>query len=253
MKKSINTGLLTFLLLCSSGLLFGQETRIELGDKYFEMKAFEKAKLFYRNANSKDLKILARLGDCYFYTSQPDSALTVYSVVFKENKSKYFDRYRLRYALCLLSVGQQEKLDSVPPDSNKNKIESARKIFSEIYGIDGLKTRTVDSTLINLAMNLSINSKHSDFGSYIFNDTLYFASSREKEEERKHNKKLYKWNEHPFLEIYKAAINRDESPNTIKFNPTDSSSIVFKTSGHEANLAFLDSTTIIFSGSEKVF
>ena len=51
MKKSINTGLLTFLLLCNSGLLFSQETRIELGDKYFEMKAFEKAILFYKNAN----------------------------------------------------------------------------------------------------------------------------------------------------------------------------------------------------------
>jgi hypothetical protein len=49
--------------------------------------------------------------------------------------------------------------------------------------------------------NLSINTKYSDFGGFIFNDDFYFASTKP---DGANDKRLYKWNNQPHLNIYKA-------------------------------------------------
>ena len=50
---------------------------------------------------------------------------------------------------------------------------------------------------------LDINSDKSDFGAVLNNNTLYFASARNKA------KKNYKWNNEPFLDLYQAQYNTD--------------------------------------------
>jgi tetratricopeptide (TPR) repeat protein len=237
MKKSIKLALLICLLLVNGSLLFSQETRIELGDKYFAQHAYNKAIPFFEGAN-KTREIYAKLGDCYYYTSQTEKAVMNYLKAFENNRApKKLDQYRLRFALCLLSTGNKEQ-----------SLEEFKKYYKDDDDITKLKIRAVDPTNMDMAENLSINSKNSDFGAFVYRDTLYFASSREIEKKRKHNKELYKWNELPFLEIYTAAINRSDGLVTYKFIPSDSSNIGFKTPAHEASVAIINDNTMYFSG-----
>lgn len=244
MRNFIKFTLITTLFLGNFCLIYAQQTRVELGDKYFEQRAYNMAIDFYENAN-KSWKIYAKLGDCYYYTSQPEKALDSYKRAFDEKgKSKVMDQYRLRYAQCLQSSGNEDEAK-----------EEFKKFYQEYFKdnniekeINALEVHTFDIDSMDLAENLSVNSENSDFGSFIFNNILYFSSSREKEENRKHNKELYKWNKHPFLEIYTAAIQRNESADLFKLIPSDSSNIDFKTAAHEASIAIINDSTMYFSG-----
>ena len=76
----MKTFLVTLFFLINSGLLFSQQTRIELGDKYFDQYAYEKAIRLYEEADTTKVKwdVYAKLGDCYYFTSKPANALKYY-------------------------------------------------------------------------------------------------------------------------------------------------------------------------------
>jgi len=242
MRNFIKIILITILFLGNLSLVFAQQTRIELGDRYFEQHAYNKAIPLFEAAK-KTRNIYAKLGDCYYYTAQPEKALVNYKEAFKSNKnSNFLNKYRLRFALCLHSTG--DKISA---------LAEYKKYYKNVdEDIDKLSFRDDDTLeLIDTAVNLdSINSPNSDFGTHIFNDILYFSSSREKEKKRKHNKNLYKWNEHPFLEIYTAKIDKERNLHSLKIIPSDSSNIKFNKSGHEASLAFFNENTMYFSGGK---
>ena len=141
-----------------------QQTRIELGDRYFNHQAFEKAKLLYLNANKTRI-IYAKMGDCYYYTSNPEVAVKYYDSAFAgNNNSSFLNKYRLRYALSLLSNGRQNSALIEFKKLNPNN--------------ENLETRKIDTSSNHVAENLiTINSENSDFGSYLYIDTLFYASS----------------------------------------------------------------------------
>ncbi|MCK0179921.1 hypothetical protein MWU50_11505 [Flavobacteriaceae bacterium S0862] len=239
MKKNLEV-LFVNLLIFSSCLIWGQQTRIELGDRYFNHQAFEKAKLLYLNANKTRI-IYAKLGDCYYYTSNPEVAVKYYDSAFAgNNNSSFLNKYRLRYALSLLSNGRQNSALIEFKKLNPNN--------------ENLETRKIDTSSNQVVENLiTINSENSDFGSYIYNDTLYYASSRltttsKKEKKRNHNKKLYKWNEHPYLDLYSASIERNNNADIFTPIHSDNSIIGFNTYAHEASIAIVNDNEMYFSG-----
>ena len=73
----------------SNSLLYGQQTRIELGDKYFDQYAYKEAIEFYKEIKPRDRNwdINAKLGDCYYYTSNPEMAIKYYRKAFIEKSS----------------------------------------------------------------------------------------------------------------------------------------------------------------------
>ena len=79
MKKSMKIVLVGFLLLANSGLLFGQQTRLELGDKYFDQFDYKKAITLYEGINNskKTWQIYAKLWDCYYNTSMKRPLLKI--------------------------------------------------------------------------------------------------------------------------------------------------------------------------------
>jgi len=89
---------------------------------------------------------------------------------------------------------------------------------------------------------LSFNSKYSDFGSYVHNGQLYFASSRNTDE-----KKRYSWNEEPFLDIYQVSVDKKED--TITYGSPDFiTAEKVNTDFHEASVAITnDGNTMYFT------
>jgi len=236
MKVFVKIYLIVSVLLVNSGSLFGQQTRLELGDKY----DYKKAIRLYESMdnNQKTWWINARLGDCYYYTSRPETALNYYKLAISGNKN-INESYLLKYALCLQSTGNEKA----------NVIEAFRVYYDRIGKKDSINMSVRPNQSFAKPENLSINSKFSDFGTLIFNDTLFFSSSRENPaKKRRFNKRLYKWNAQPFLDIYSATVDRNS--NTLTLISPDSSSIGVNTIAHEASVAISnDGKTMYFSGS----
>jgi outer membrane protein OmpA-like peptidoglycan-associated protein/tetratricopeptide (TPR) repeat protein len=259
MKKSMKIFLVAFFLLVNCGLLFSQETRIELGDKYFDQYAYVKAIRLYEEAIQRDKNnwnIYAKLGDCYYFTSNPKEAIDNYKIALA-NKTYNMDNYRLKYALSMLSVNS---CTTVIEQLTKDKDSITIKVIGKYFGLEkelkenpkniqALICQKKDNPEPEIVENLSINSDSSDFGSYIFKDILYFSSSRKNpDKDRKLNKRLYKWNEHPFLDIYSAAIDRNAN-DSFKKVPSDSSKIGINTVAHEAGITITnDSMYMYYSG-----
>lgn len=242
MKKLTNIMFIFFALLFNVNIIHGQETRIELGDKYFGQFAYNKAIALYEGARKRGnntWRINAKLGDCYYYTAKPETALQYYEAAIDKNEN-INDSYLLRYALSLQSA-----------EKHRDSILSAFKVyFNKIGMADEIDIQDFLEQKDTEIENLSINTKYSDFGSFIFNDTLFFSSSRENpSKKRRDNKRLYKWNDQPYLDIYSAAIERHSDSLSFNQISSDSSGININTIAHEATVAITnDGKTLYFSG-----
>lgn len=223
-------------------MLFSQETRIELGDKYYNQFAYKKAIKLYEgavNRGNNQWEVYARLGECYYNTSQPKKAFKYFELAISKKKNIKAS-YLLKYALSLQSSGRSQ--DSV--------ISAFKEYYKKIGVTDSISRRTsVADSNVELE-NLSINSAFSDFGTFIHKDTLFFSSSRKNPAKKKqHNKRLYKWNEHPFLDIYSAKINREANSISFMMISSDSSNISINTNAHESSVAITnDGKTMYFTG-----
>ncbi|MGM5469827.1 OmpA family protein [Flavobacteriaceae bacterium LMO-SS05] len=242
MKKSIKTFLVAVLLLANCGLLFSQQTWLELGDKYFDQFAYKKAIKLYEGAKDRDPNnwdIYAKLGDCYFYISMPEKAKDYYKIAI-DNTKNIKESYLLKYALCLQSI----------EPSQKPVITAFQDYYKKIGKTEDISSRDSTYSSTALAENLSINSEFSDFGTFIINDKLYFASSRQNpNKKRSANKRLYKWNGQPFLDIYEAVIDRHTD--SLRLVLPDSSNVDkhINTNAHQASVAITnDGKTMYFSG-----
>lgn len=84
---------------------------------------------------------------------------------------------------------------------------------------------------------LEFNSEGSDFGGTVYNDNLYFTSSRN------NARRNYGWNDEPFLDIYQVSLtlkDEDQEPNLLDRN--------INTRHHEGTVAISpDGNTLYFS------
>ncbi len=90
--------------------------------------------------------------------------------------------------------------------------------------------------------NLPFNSKYSDFGAFIHDGQFYFASARNTD-----GKKLYGWNEEPFLDIYQVEVSKGIDSTTYgapDFIPSEQLNSKY----HEASVAITnDGKTMYFT------
>ncbi len=234
---------LIFFINC--GVLFGQELWLEFGDKYFDQFAYEKAIKLYKGAlerGAKNPKILEKIGDCYYFISDPESALDYYEDYKTKGNQELSETFLWRYALCLQSAGKP-----------KNQVLDAFKAYYQ--KVDKPFNINMADSLTNSVEpeKLDINTEYSDFGAFIHKDKLYFSSSRKKSKKRKFNKNLYKWNDQPFLDIYGAMM--DSMTNAIRLIlPEDSTLTKINTiAAHEGSIAITkNGQTMYYSASNTV-
>ncbi|WP_348716209.1 OmpA family protein [Tenacibaculum sp. 190130A14a] len=194
-KKILCLGL---LFLSFTG--FGQKRYA--ADKYFEDYAYKKSAKLYEdiyNDGTTSYQVLSRLGDCYYFNSDFIEAEKWYTKLVDKYLSVLSPEYFFRYAQVLKSNGKIEESDKWLLKLNEVKKEDSRGQY--LVNNQGYFSEYTNrkKTFINIH-NLSTNTKYSDFGGFTFDDHFYFASTKPDD----NNKKIYKWNNQPHLNIYKS-------------------------------------------------
>lgn len=200
----MKSNLLLIIFTIYGSIMFGQ---VKLADRFFENYGYVKASELYEKAvesGDDSEHVLTRLGDCYYNNSNSEKAAMWYGKAV----NKYDDissLYLFKYISSLKSIGHYAEADVWLKKYLKLQNDDTK--ISENNSEDLLnyeELNTVDKSLYITIENLSINSKFSDFGSFVQNNTLYFASSRRLDENKK-----YGWNKEPFLDLFEVAVKEN--------------------------------------------
>ncbi len=201
--------LVLLLSFCFAG--FSQEKRAKRrGDKYYAHYSYSKAIDKYESLSDKDIEINRKLAKSYYYVSDFEASQDYWKLVAEDPKHESSDLYN--YA-AVLSI-------------NKNYVE-AQKWMQKYYNQNSSDSRAkewkVNETLykdlqidkgIFVIQNLNINTPQEDFGAIYYKDQIVFASSRERP--KKLFRRVWNWNELPFLDIYVANIKNESTLKSVK-------------------------------------
>ncbi len=216
----------------------------KLADKFFNDYAYLKASELYERAfekgdNSKH--VLTRLGDCFYNNSNSEKAAFWYEKAL--TKYEVNTEYMFKYIQSLKSLSKFSEANEWV--RKFNKIQNNGSNLDE-YNEDNLSKfealRSNNKSLSITIENLPINSKFSDFGTFIHNNELYFASAQ-----GEHKTKEYGWNEEPFLDLFKVSV--EEKMLNLELGTVDLiNASKVNTEYHEASVAISnDGKTMYFT------
>lgn len=240
MKRIMKIKILALILIFCASLSYAQT---KLADKFFNNYGYIKAIELYEKAveNGDDsAHVLTRLGDAYYNNSNSEKAAYWYGEALKLYRNIDAE-YLYKYIQSLRSIGKYEEADKWFKElSAAQKGDSRLKGYNpdEVDLFDKLTSK--NEVIVNIE-NLELNSSNSDFGSFIFNNTLYFASSRNDEG------KVYSWNKEPFLDLYQVEMTDDDG--VISYgSAVELPSESINTEYHEASIAITnDGKTLYFT------
>ncbi|MBQ0909456.1 OmpA family protein [Flavobacterium sp. F-328] len=142
---------------------------------------------------NNDLYIKKQLADCYYYIDNFKEAGKWYDQSITSQKdAEVFFRYaqvlkaNLKYKEANIQLQRFAQLS--PNDSRAQKFGANPNYLDQLERIDAAYE----------IRKLNINSARSDWGATLYGDVLYFVSARNE------SKKVYSWNNEPFLDIYQA-------------------------------------------------
>ncbi|WP_075343968.1 OmpA family protein [Tenacibaculum agarivorans] len=209
MKTKLKLKSVLFLTVLTTLPLVSQSRR--LADRYFEDFAYTKAvkiyEAIYKKGDSSKI-IVKRIGDSYYNNSKTEEAGFWYKKLIEEYKES--DKsYLFKYAQVLQSNGLERESDSIFTilEVGNNDYTGDKYVDESDYFQDFLNG---GNKKINIR-NLAINTPFSDFGGVVYNNEIYFASSSPTGFK---GEKLYRWNNQPFLNIYKSKSYIDKLENT---------------------------------------
>lgn len=192
--------LVLLFLVVSCYHSFAQSRRV--ADRYFdEFSYVRSAKLYesiYKKGDSSSY-ILKKLGDSYYNNAEIYKAEYWYEKLTKSNDT-IPDNYLFKYAQVLRSNGKYQKSDSlfIIIDAKKGINTKKEELANQNYLVDFNSNKNKKISFRNLALN----TPYSDFGGVILNEKETFFASASPVSSKK--EMLYKWNNQPFLNIYKA-------------------------------------------------
>ncbi|RKR11962.1 WD40 repeat protein [Flavobacterium sp. 90] len=225
---------------------YSQQSKVNSGDKKYNNYAYVDAIKTYEKVASKGYKseeMFKKLGNSYYFNSEFDGAAKWYGELFSMD-TNVEPEYYYRYAQSLKSTGQLDKANKILDEFNiKYKGDNRGKLYKEdVNYLDQIKANSGRYKI----EDAGINSKYSDYGSFIYNNKLYFASARDTGNfsQRKH-----KWTGEYFTNIYDADI--DAATNSASKVHKFKSAI--NTKFHEATPVFTkDGKTVYFTRNNYV-
>ncbi|WP_233450991.1 OmpA family protein [Hanstruepera ponticola] len=224
--RLMKRGIIIIILLFIAQSHFGQARKLKQANRLFENKAYVEAASLYQELEPNQ-EVLTNLGDSYYYNSQIQEAKNTYDQLFSKFKDSVDKEVYFRYSHVLKGLNDYKKADKILEEYLSTEVNTQNFI-------DKL-TRTVPYNYTVKAVNTG--SSAGDFGvSYLGNEVV-FASLRNFESPS------YKWNEKPYLDLYKASVSNDISfDNVIPFSEE------INTDTHESNATFTtDGKTMYFS------
>jgi outer membrane protein OmpA-like peptidoglycan-associated protein/tetratricopeptide (TPR) repeat protein len=243
MKKYI---LLSLIIICFSFDSYAQDSKTAAGDKKYDSYAYIDAIKTYERVAEKGYKsedMFKKLGNSYYFNSDFDGAAKWYGELFAMNTSVE-PEYYYRYAQSLKSTGQIDKANKILSEFNaKFKNDNRGKLYKEdVNYLDQIKANSGRYTI----EDAGINSKYSDYGSFVYDNKIYFASARDTGNfsQRKH-----KWTNEYFTNLYFADVDA-KTGKSVKVNKFKTS---INTKFHESSPAFTkDGKTVYFTRNNYV-
>ncbi|WP_445736673.1 OmpA family protein [Mariniflexile sp.] len=238
----MKTNFLILILAFSTSILVAQK---KLADKFFDNYGYVKASELYAEAVKKgdsSEHVLTRLGDSYYNNSDSKNAVIWYSKAVNKY-DKIAPEYLFKYIQTLKSVGNYAEASTW---MKKLVAIQSKNVSTREYDADLVEKYndllSIDNTSIIEVVNLPFNTPQSDFGSYIHNNQLFFASAT-----GSNGSKVYAWNKEPFLDLYQISVEENDSGLTFG-NPGYIKSSKINSDYHEASVAITnDGKTIYFT------
>lgn len=220
---------------------YAQQSKINAADKKYNNYAYVDAIKTYEKVASKGYKsedMFKKLGNAYYFNSDFQGAAKWYGELFAMN-SNVEPEYYYRYAQALKSTGDMDKANRFLTEFNiKSKNDSRAKLYkTDTNYMDQIKA---NSGRYNIE-NAGINSKYSDYGSFAYNNKIYFASARDT---GNFSQRRHTWTGEYFTNIYDAAID----PETGASSKVKKIKSEINTKFHEASPVFTkDGQTVYFT------
>jgi outer membrane protein OmpA-like peptidoglycan-associated protein/tetratricopeptide (TPR) repeat protein len=201
------------ILIAFTFCLSSSFAQLKLADKFFKSYSYIKAIELYEEAakdGDSSMHVLTRIGDAYYNNSQTEESAKWYGLAVSKYQKKLNSEYFFKYIQSLVSIKDYENAEVWVQKlkARQDKDSDAKKFIQDNFDIYKLSETPDEKRIVNLN-NVDFNTKYSDFGAYVKDDVLYFASSRDE------SSKVYDWNKEPFLDIYKTEIRRSDE--TLSF------------------------------------
>ena len=202
LKNYIITGIVLLITICA----FAQNDTQKKADNLFNNFAFVQATNAYHDLINEGFNTdyaTRQLADSYAYLRNPDSAVVYYEKAVKQNNVPI--EYYYNYSQALRGV----------KDYEASRVWM--KQFKDAGGNIEEQRFLKDSDFLNSIFNakkqyflkdIKFNSKFREFGAYEHDGNIYFTSSRDKGDLKKH---INSWDEEPFLNIYVIHKNANDS------------------------------------------
>jgi outer membrane protein OmpA-like peptidoglycan-associated protein/tetratricopeptide (TPR) repeat protein len=181
-----------------------QQAKIKAANKDYDtfayidvIKTYEKVAL--KGYKSEDM--FRKLGDSYYFNSEFEGAAKWYGELFAMN-TNIESEYYYRYAQSLRATGQIDKADKMMAEFNsKFENDTRGKLYKENPNyLDLIKA---NSGRYNIE-DAGINSKYSDYGTFVYNKKLYFTSARDT---GNFSKRKHTWTGEHFTNLYVSDVD----------------------------------------------
>ncbi|QLC66376.1 OmpA family protein [Flavobacterium sp. LPB0248] len=217
---------------------YSQNGKISSGDKKYDNYAYVDAIKTYERIAEKGYKsedLFKKLANSYYFNSNFENASKWYKELFDMNTAIETEYY-YRYAQSLKSTGETVKANHMMDLFNER---SKNDLRAKLYEKDKnyLEEIKANSGRYKIA-DAGINSKYSDYGTFIHGNTVYFASARDTGNfsQRKHT-----WTGEHFTNLYQATLDEDFNLSAPK---------VFKS---KINSKFHESTPVFTKDGKTVY
>lgn len=220
---------------------YAQQSKINDADKKYTNYAYVDAIKIYEKVAAKGYKsedMFKKLGNSYYFNSDYEAAAKWYGELFAMNTA-VGSEYYYRYAQSLKSIAQIDKADKLMEEFNtKFNQDNRGLLYKENSNYQDLIKANSGRYKIE---NAGINSKYSDYGSFVYNNKIYFASARDT---GNFSKRIHAWSGEYFTNLYVSSV---DSAKVEKFKTALNSKF------HEAAPAFTkDGKTVYFTRNNYV-
>tara|TARA_R110000868_G_scaffold15629_14_gene71077 strand:- start:1678 stop:3558 length:1881 start_codon:yes stop_codon:yes gene_type:complete len=180
---------------------FSQQGKQKRADTLFNKFSFVKAAEVYRELIDKNYNrdyATRQLADCYAFLRDPRNASRYYKTVVEQENVPI--EYYYKYAQSLRGIKKYDDsqiwLERYKDSGGVVNANDFSKDINFITSVFGAKQQY-------FLDRVYFNTKYSDFGAFEKDSIIYFTSARD---EGVGVKRLYGWNEQPFLDVYTTEV-----------------------------------------------